>query len=71
MTDDLLFADELTEGDRTIRITVDAEGSVIVTIESVNGPYSHHTMYGGFGLLMWLQSQAERAAFTIQRREAA
>ena len=71
MTDDLLFADELTEGDRTMRLTVDRDGEVIVCVESASGPLQQMTMRGGFGLLMWLQSQAERAAFTIQRREAA
>jgi hypothetical protein len=44
---------------------------VIVCVETASGPLQQMTMRGGYGLLIWLEAQAERARFAIHRQEAA
>ena len=73
VTDDVLLCEEYhdPEQNRTLRLTVEADGTVYVSVESHSGPLQQMTMRGGYGLLIWLEAQAERARFAIQRREAA
>jgi hypothetical protein len=56
---------------RTLRLTVESDGTVYVSVETASGPLQQMTMRGGYGLLIWLEAQAERARFAIHRQEAA
>jgi hypothetical protein len=71
MPDDVIFCDELTDpdADRTLRITVDRDGCVYVTVETQFGPLHPATIIGGEALLMWLQAQSEAANFALHRLE--
>lgn len=73
MSDDVIFCDELhyPDSNRTLRLTVDRDGCVFLTIENQTGLLSPTTMIGGAGLLIWLQAQSEAAMFAVQRKEAA
>jgi hypothetical protein len=73
MTDGPLLCEEYHDhaNNRTLRLTVESDGSVIVCVETASGPLQQMTMRGGYGLLIWLEAQAERARFAIHQREEA
>ena len=48
-------------------VTVDHEGTPVVSIATITGPYRDMTIYGDDRLLIWLQDVAERAGFARQR----
>lgn len=50
-------------------VTVDHEGTPVVSIATITGPYRDMTIYGDDGLLIWLQDVAERGEFARQRLE--
>jgi hypothetical protein len=73
MSDEPLICEEYhqPEQNRTLRLSVEADGTVYVSVESHSGPLQQMTMRGGYALLIWLEAQAERARFAIHRQEEA
>jgi hypothetical protein len=56
---------------RTLRLTVESDGTVIVCVETASGPLQQMTMRGGYGLLIWLEAICESGRFAIHRQEEA